>query len=285
MAGGLMRDLIALARPRQWIKNGFVLAPLLFSGSFAEPDQVRRALVATLVFCVASAAAYVLNDLLDLEADRLHPIKKARRPLAAGRVSRRQAVWLLWSLWLAVAASAMLTPRPGLVAVAYVALTAAYSLKLKHVPVVDLFVLSAGFVLRVFAGARAIDVVLSPWMLITTLSLALYLAANKRREELTAHGGAGRRVLGTYTPALLARYADWAAVGAMVFYCLFVVTVRPALAASVPLVLFGLFRYAYRVEAAGEGESPTDVVWGDRVLLLTVVAWAALCVAQLRAVQ
>ena len=282
-APGRLRDHVRLLRPRQWIKNGFVLAPLLFSGKFVVPSAIVHALTATVLFCVASAAAYVFNDLRDLEADRLHPVKRAHRPLAAGTVTPSAAWGMLAGLWGLVVASLLVVPWPVVaVAVGYITINILYSVRLKTVPVADLFVLAAGFVLRVYAGAAAIDVVLSSWMLTTTLCLALYLVATKRRAEILASGAVARPVLMGYTVALLSRYGDWAAGSAIAFYALFVMTVRPNLVLTVPLVLFGLFRYAYVVEASGEGESPTEVVWRDRPLMITVLAWAALCAILLR---
>jgi len=273
--------ILRLLRPRQWVKNAFVLAPLIFSGSFTQPAAVRNALVAMALFCVAASAAYVFNDIIDAPADALHPVKARTRPLAAGDLSMTQARLVFASLLALVLASFAWNPATALVAVGYVALNVAYSLRLKRIPVVDVFVLAAGFVLRVYAGAAAIDVPVSSWMLITTLSLALYLAVIKRRQELAASGATSRSVLQFYTLRLLDRYAETAALSALVFYGLFVVTIRPRLNVTMPFVLFGLFRYWYLVESSGQGEAPTDVVWGDLTLILTVLAWAGVCVWRL----
>jgi len=270
--------LVKLARPRHWIKNGFVFAPLVFTGRFLEPLAVGQALLTFGLFCAAASATYVFNDLGDLERDRLHPTKRLTRPLAAGAVTPRQARTLLAVLLGCVAVGAVIEPRVGAVVAGYLLLNAAYTLRLKHVAVVDLFCIALGFVLRVFAGAVAIHVPLSSWMLITTLCLALYLAAIKRRQELAGSGHAGRLVLATYTLALLDRYAEMSAVGAMVFYSLFTITVRPELSITIPFVLFGLFRYWYVVECRAGGEAPTDVLWKDVPLAGTVVLWVAACV-------
>jgi 4-hydroxybenzoate polyprenyltransferase len=265
-------------RPRQWIKNAFVLAPLIFSGSFLDRASVARALAAVLLFCVASAATYVLNDLCDRHADRQHPIKRLTRPIAAGAVSVRGAAALLAGLALLLLAGAALFPAAGLGIGVYLLVNVAYTLRLKHVPVLDLFCIALGFVMRVAVGALAIPVVLSTWMLVTTLSLALYLATIKRRMELQRQDrGETRVVLAHYSLALLDRYAELSALSAIVFYGLFVTTVRPELAVSVPLVLFGLFRYWYIVDRRGGGESPTDALWDDRLLLGTVLSWGGLC--------
>jgi 4-hydroxybenzoate polyprenyltransferase len=268
---------LRLLRPRQWIKNAFVLAPLIFSGSFVRPDAIYHTLAALALFCIAASATYVFNDLRDRDADRLHPVKRYTRPIASGAVSVSQAWTIFAALCLTILFGFVVNAAVTAVIVVYLLLNIAYTVKLKRVPVVDLFVLAAGFVLRVHAGATAIALVVSPWMLITTLCLALYLAAVKRRDELSGSGATSREVLKLYTPALLDRFAERAALGAMVFYGLFVITVRPALAATIPLVLFGMFRYSFVVDRTGAGESPTDALWRDRPLAATVVMWAGLC--------
>jgi decaprenyl-phosphate phosphoribosyltransferase len=270
-----------LLRPRQWVKNVFVLAPLLFAERFRDLASVLEALQATLIFTLASCVVYVLNDLQDLAADRQHPTKRYSRPLASGEVSETTGRVVLGLLAVAFLLSIFMVPAIAAVVSAYLALNVGYTLRLKRVPVVDLFCLASGFVLRVFAGAVAISVPLSSWMLITTLSLALYLAAIKRREELSRSGQGAREVLGSYTPGLLDRYALIAAASAIVFYSLFVMTVRPGLVVTIPLVLFGLFRYWYIVESSGVGESPTDALLRDIPLALTVIGWGLLCAVRL----
>lgn len=281
--GARANAILRLLRPRQWVKNAFVLAPLVFSGQFVLTRALVNSVIAFAVFCAAASAAYVFNDIVDAPADARHPVKSRTRPIASGEVSIATARMILAVLLLLVLASVAWSRQTGLVAIGYVLLNVAYSLRLKRMPVIDIFALAAGFVFRVYAGAAAIDVPVSSWMLITTLSLALYLAVIKRRDELTASGTATRSVLQFYTLPLLDRYAETAALSAIVFYGLFVVTIRPKLNVTMPFVLFGLFRYWYLVESGGNGESPTEVVWSDRVLLLTVIAWAAVCVWRLMA--
>lgn len=268
--------LVRLLRPKQWIKNGFVLAPLVFAGVFTDPAAVKQSLLAMLLFCAASSAAYIVNDLHDVERDRLHPTKSKTRPLAAGTVTPRAALVLLAVLYAVLVAGWFAMPGTVQVIAAYLVLNIAYTFVLKHQPVIDIFVVAIGFVLRVFAGSTALDVPVSSWMFITTLCLALYLAAVKRKQELK-QGTEGRKVLETYTPALVDRYAEISATGALVFYSMFVVTSRPQLVITIPLVLFGLFRYWYVVEAHDGGESPTDALLADWQLLATVVLWVAVC--------
>lgn len=168
-------------------------------------------------------------------------------------------------------------PKVAVVITAYVLLNLAYTFVLKHQPVVDIFTIAIGFVLRVYAGATALDVPVSSWMFITTLCLALYLAAVKRRQELGQSGIEARQVLEKYSVSLVERYAEMSATGALLFYSMFVMSVKPELIITIPLVLFGLFRYWYVVEVLDGGESPTDALMADWQLLFTVVLWVAAC--------
>ena len=278
---GQLLSLIKLMRPRQWVKNVFVLAPLVFSGQFLDLDTVSRALLAMLLFCVASSASYIINDIHDIEHDRRHPKKSKTRPLAAGVLSVPAAVVMLGVLYGALIWGWFLAPNVLLIIAAYLTLNIAYTFVLKHQPVVDIFTIAIGFVLRVYAGAVAIDVPVSEWMFVTTLCLALYLAAVKRRQELSQGDSGGRKVLEKYSLSLVDRYAEMSATGALVFYSMFVMSAKPQLIVTVPLVLFGLFRYWYVVEELDGGESPTDALFADWQLLLTVVLWVAVCAWEL----
>jgi decaprenyl-phosphate phosphoribosyltransferase len=269
--------LIKLMRPKQWVKNGFVLAPLVFSGAFLDSDALSHALLAVVLFCVASSATYIINDIHDIERDRRHPKKSKTRPLAAGIVSVHAALILLAILFAILVWGWFLAPMVVMVITVYLVLNLAYTFALKHQPVVDIFTIAIGFVLRVYAGAMALDVPVSSWMFITTLCLALYLAAVKRRQELSQSGTEGRNVLGKYSVSLVDRYAEMSATGALLFYSMFVMSTKPELVITVPLVLFGLFRYWFVVEAFDGGESPTDALLADWQLLITVVLWIAAC--------
>lgn len=276
-AGAVGSPYVRLIRPRQWIKNGFVLAPALFAGVFTDGGAVLRAFAAAILFCLTASAIYVLNDLADAPRDRQHAAKRLARPIASGAVSPRAAVLLIASLLSLVAAGCVWLLPVALPLSAYVVLNAAYSYRLKHIPVVDLFCVATGFVLRVWAGARAVDVPLSSWMLITTMALALYLAAVKRRQELSINGPDGRVVLRSYSVSLLDQYAQTASIASVVFYALYVIDVRPELVVSIPFVLFGVFRYWYMVQTLSQGESPTEALWGDRPLIVTILAWVGSC--------
>jgi len=269
--------LIKLMRPKQWIKNVFVLAPLMFTGTFLDFDSVSNALIALLLFCVASSASYIVNDIHDIERDSRHPKKSKTRPLAAGMVSVTAALILLIALYAVLVWGWFVAPKVVTVIAAYLVLNLAYTFVLKHQPVLDIFTIAIGFVLRVFAGATALDVPVSSWMFITTLCLALYLAAVKRRQELSQIGTEGRKVLEKYSVSLVDRYAEMSATGALLFYSMFVMSSKPELVVTVPIVLFGLFRYWFVVEALDGGESPTDSLLADWQLLLSVVLWVIAC--------
>jgi decaprenyl-phosphate phosphoribosyltransferase len=268
-----IRGMLALLRPRQWVKNAFVFAPLIFAGEFLKLESIEKVALAALIFCVASSATYILNDLSDIERDRRHPKKSKSRPLASGLVSVPQALVLLLVLYAVLLAAWFVMPAVLYVVLGYLLLNLAYTFVLKHQPVIDIFTIAIGFVLRVYAGAMALSVPVSSWMFVTTLCLALYLAAVKRGQELASNGSDSREVLQHYTPALLDRYAEMAATGALLFYSLFVMTARPALVMTIPLVLYGLYRYWFIVESKDAGESPTDALLSDWQLLLTVAIW------------
>jgi decaprenyl-phosphate phosphoribosyltransferase len=213
-----------------------------------------------------------MNDLLDLEHDRSHP-SKSRRALASGAVSTRQA-WIVLAVLLVLTMTGFaFSPLMMAAVIGYLLLNLAYSLRLKSVPVVDIFCVAGGFVIRVYAGALAIDVSLSQWMLITTLCLTLYLAAGKRRHELMTNGNSSRKVLEHYSVHLIDLYAAMSAVGALVFYGIFTVMHRPELTVTIPLVIFGIFRYWFVVEKESGDDPPTDALVSDMWLMATVVAW------------
>jgi 4-hydroxybenzoate polyprenyltransferase len=197
--------------------------------------------------------------------------------LAAGHVSVSAAVALLVGLYVLLVAGWIVRPVLIVPIGGYIALNLAYSFYLKNQPVLDIFSVAGGFVLRVYAGSEAIGVPLSSWMAVTTLCLALYLAAVKRRQELVTAGSEGRRVLKEYSVGLVDRYAEMSAVGALIFYSLFVMTTNVRLVVTIPLVIFGLFRYWYLVEVHDDGESPTDVLLTDWPLIACIAAWGAAC--------
>jgi 4-hydroxybenzoate polyprenyltransferase len=278
---GIIRSL----RPEQWLKNGFVLAPIVFSGLIHDPNAWFRNLLAVAAFCGASSAVYLVNDVFDREADRQHPIKK-RRPIASGEISVSTA--LLVAMVLVAAAAAVAAWLRGWfpeVLGAYVLLVVLYSAALKRAVFLDVLVVAAGFVLRVVGGAVSIHVPVSRWILVVAYLLALYLALGKRRSELVLLGGeAGshRVVLGHYTLPMVDQAISVVLGATVLAYALY--TVAPdtvakvgseGLLATVPIVLYGLFRYLYLLHRHELGGSPTKALLTDRPLLICVVVWLA----------
>jgi len=269
-AGAVVR----LLRPPHWLKNGFVLAALIFSRSFHDGARVRAALWAAVAFSLAASAVYIFNDLWDAASDRRHPHKR-HRPLAAGEISVRLAVVVLAVLCLLMAGAVLLVPAIAGHVAAYLALSAAYTLWLKHVPWLDIVALAAGFFLRVDAGAAAIDVRLSAWMLTATVALALFLAALKRYSELASHGDGARPALAGYRASHL-RQAVWASgAAALGCYALFVVVARHALAPTLAPVALGMARYYWLVVHREGGDSPFRLIAHDPWLLLAAAVWVA----------
>ena len=242
---GEMQGLIKLVRPKQWVKNSFVFAPLIFAGEFLHLDSIYFTLLAAFLFCLAASAVYIVNDFKDIEKDRIHPEKSKQRPLASGQVSPQSAIILLILLYSVLISFWAIVPNVIYVIFIYLVLNWAYTFKLKNEPVIEIFIVAFGFVLRVYAGAVVLAVPVSHWMFITTLSISLYLASIKRRQELLQSGSQSRGVLMHYSITLIDRFAEMSAVTAVVFYSLYVIEVQQKLVITVPLVIFGLFRYWY----------------------------------------
>lgn len=270
-------------RPVQWLKNGFVLAPIVFSGLVGDPEAWGRCVLAVVAFCAASSATYLVNDILDREADRQHPDKRTR-PIASGVVGVGSAVAMAIVLIIIAAGVAFALGGwfPAVLG-GYLVLTLSYSAFLKDAVFLDVLVVAAGFVLRVVGGAVAINVPVSTWLLMCTYLLALYLALGKRRAELALLGeeaGSHRVVLGHYTLPLVDQAISVVLGATVAAYTLY--TVAPdtvakvgseGLMATVPIVLYGLFRYLYLLHRHELGGSPTLVLITDLPLLACVVVW------------
>lgn len=270
-------------RPRQWPKNAFLFAALFFSFEFRHPDQVWRAAVGFVAFCLLSSSGYVFNDLRDREADAIHP-KKRLRPIASGAVSPS----LAWALIVAcvlggVILSLTLSPTFAAVGLLYLATTLSYSQIFKHFVILDIMLLAAGFLWRAVAGAVAIEVFISPWLLLCTGFLALFIGFNKRRGELMLLEGEAqshRRNLAEYSPALLDEFQAITTSGTVISYALYTVLASPTplLLATLPYVLYVIFRYIYLVQR-GEGGDPSATLTRDRPTLLAGVLYVLTTVA------
>jgi 4-hydroxybenzoate polyprenyltransferase len=285
----MLLDILRSLRPQQWTKNFFVFAALIFALKVFDPRLFLRTVAAFAVFCFLSGAVYLLNDVRDYAEDRLHP-KKSLRPVASGRLSRSTGIIAAALIGAASLAAAGIVGRPFfLAALAYAVLQIAYTLKLKHVVILDVFIIAAGFVIRVVAGGLAIDVPLSHWLLICTTLLALFIALSKRRHELVLleSSAAGHRpILREYSAYLLDQMISVVTASTLVAYCLY--TVAPETIAkfgtdnlilTMPFVLYGIFRYLYLVHKRGQGGSPEEMVLRDKPLFFAVVLWVAAAMA------
>jgi 4-hydroxybenzoate polyprenyltransferase len=278
-----MQAAFVALRPRQWLKNLLLFAGIIFAAELGDPSRWLEAVAAFVAYCAASSAAYLVNDLRDVSADRLHPIKR-KRPIARGELRTRPAIALASALaFVAVVLAASLGPASLACLLGFAALQTAYTLRLKHIVLVDVLVIAALFVIRAIAGAVAVEVRISPWLLVCTGLLALFLALGKRRAELVLVGverAPGRPVLEGYSLALVDRLLAAVAGTTIVAYTLYTVTARDssALVATVPLVVFGLFRYLQLLHRQDDvGEEPENILLGDLPILITVAGWAALC--------
>lgn len=278
-----MRALAESLRPAQWAKNGFVLAALVFARQLAEPRQMVLALAAAADFCLLSSAVYLVNDVFDVNEDRQNPVKRYR-PVASGRLPARTAVLAaLLLVLLALAVAWRLGPGFFLCGALYAGLSIAYSSLLKRVMLLDVFVIAAGFVLRVVAGAAVIHVVVSSWLIVCTTLLALFLALSKRRHELVALATAAasqRRSLARYSAYFLDQLIVIVTASTVMSYVLYTLSddVRSKLPGkrlelTVPFVLFGIFRYLFLVHRDKEGDDPARLLFTDPVLLTVVLLW------------
>jgi 4-hydroxybenzoate polyprenyltransferase len=283
--GGL-RTWIRAIRPEQWLKNGFVLSPLVFSGKALMWDAQWRALVAFAAFCAVASAVYLMNDVIDRSADRLHP-RKATRPIAAGLIRTRSALAVSAALGVVgLAAGAVAGLEVAGVLLAYLALNVLYGTWLKNVVIVDVFVIAAFFVMRLVAGAVAVGVKPSIWLLLCGGLLALYLGFAKRRHELVLLGGGSpthRAVLADYSTTFLDQLSVVLLSVTIVSYIMYTLesdTARlvgsESLSYSTAFVLYGVLRYLYLVHR-NEGGNPTETLLTDRSLLAAVVLWGAYC--------
>jgi 4-hydroxybenzoate polyprenyltransferase len=270
-------------RPDQWTKNLIVFAALIFARRLLDPAAVALALAAFLIFCALSGAVYLINDVSDRDADRQHPVK-ARRPIASGALA--PGVALLWAVALAgtgLGTAFWLQPRLGWTAFAYVALHAMYSRWLKHVVILDVMAIAAGFVLRAVAGGFVISEPVSDWLLVCTILLALFLGLSKRRHELVllaAGAGEHRRILEEYDPYLLDQMIAVVTASTLVAYIIYCLSPETTarfgthwLVLTVPFPIYGIFRYLYLVHRRDGGGSPSEMLLLDRPLLACVALW------------
>ncbi|MGH8704612.1 MAG: decaprenyl-phosphate phosphoribosyltransferase [Burkholderiales bacterium] len=280
-----LRLYLELMRPHQWVKNGFVLAGLLFGHAYGDPGMVAAALAAAGAFCLASGAVYAFNDCRDAPHDRAHPDKR-ERPVARGAVAPPEAYALAaLAASAGIALAAWADWRVAAIVAAYLALNAAYSLRLKRIPVLDVFVIAAGFMLRLLAGTAGIGIAPSKWLLACGFLLTLFLGFAKRRAELArlaADANQHRAALDDYSAGFLDRAILVCAAGMIVSYALYALSEETAslhgteqLILTLPWVLLGTFRYLHRLHFRGGGGDPAEELVRDPVLALSVAGWLA----------
>jgi 4-hydroxybenzoate polyprenyltransferase len=281
--GDLLRAVAVAMRPAQWVKNGLLFAGIIFGGKLFDVWAIKHAVVAFAIFCLLCGGFYLINDVRDAQADRLHPLKRFR-PIAAGALSGQQGMQVgIACILAALAASAWVGHGFLLCAVAYAALMAAYNVYLKEIVIVDVMAIAAGFMLRAVAGALAVDVSISSWLLICTVLLALVVSFGKRRYELMTldEPALHRRNLDHYSTTLLDQLVAITAGGTLLAYAMYTVDGDsvPAdrrMMLTIPLVAYAIFRYLYLIYQRGQGGSPETTLLTDRNLLATGAAW---CVA------
>jgi 4-hydroxybenzoate polyprenyltransferase len=277
-----LRGLWRSMRPKQWIKNCFLFAGLIFTLDHRHPPMdVLLVLVAFALFSLLSSSVYLFNDVADRAQDRLHPAKR-HRPIAAGQVSPVLATWCAGLLALgSLIGSLALNREFGLVACLYFLITLAYSFRLKHVVIVDVLTLASGFVLRAVAGARVISVHVSPWLLVCTTLFALFLGLAKRRHELVllaGDAGRHRKILDEYSIEMLDQMITIVTSSTLMAYCLYTFSSETgkghrSLMITIPFVIYGIFRYLYIVQKKGGGGSPATDLLEDAPLLVNLVLW------------
>jgi len=277
--------IVAATRPREWVKNTFLFAPLFFAQKALLPEAVLKSTLAFIVFCLAAGGVYIINDICDREEDRNHP-QKRNRPIAAGSLPVSMAAMAAGILLVAALGTAFsLGSAFGLVTLAYIVLVTTYSVWLKHIVIIDVFSIAFGFVLRVAGGAVVIDVMMSHWLLICTMLLALFLGLSKRRHELvTLTSDDRRRVLAEYNPLFLDMMIGIVTSATVVSYALYTVSSETVqrfhtdrLLFTLPFVLYGVFRYLYLTYHRNHGGDPSQTLLTDRPLLINIALWAVAC--------
>jgi len=287
--GQVLRDLLISMRPKQWSKNVFVFAGLVFAVRLFDLHAVAESLLAFALFCMSSSAVYLINDVTDIERDRAHPIKR-NRPLAAGRLHPGVAIAtavLLVAVALPVAF--WLNPYFAAILLAYLLLMVAYSFYLKNVVILDILAIAFGFVLRAAGGAIAIRVSISHWLFVCTILLALFLGLAKRRHELLlleGNASSHRHILSQYSPALLEELLSIVAASTVIAYSLYTfygpnprspayeyVQDIPYMMLTIPFVLYAIFRYLFLVYQKNQGGSPEEVLLGDPPFLINLMLW------------
>jgi len=279
-----IKALIATMRPRQWLKNTIIFAALVFDRQLSIENwpAVLRTFLGFVIFCLLSGVVYIINDIADLEADKQHPIKK-NRPLASGKLSVNVARgFAIITLLIIIPLSFLLSPAFGIVAVSYLVLNLAYSSWIKNIPLLDVFAIALGFVLRILAGVTLIEVArFSPWLYVVTTLGALYIGFGKRRAELALladRANSHRKVLDGYTLPLLDQLITIVSGTTIIAYSLYTFSApnmpdNHTMMLTIPFVMYGIFRYLYLIQVKHRGGAPEEVLFSDHPLQITIILW------------
>jgi len=283
MSRAIFKAILTEIRPVQWIKNLFVFAGVIFSLSFTRFLPIAQSILAFVIFCLAASSVYIFNDLIDKKIDNVHP-QKRKRPIAAGKLGTPVALFVSVVLaFIALFLSLLLNYSFLLTVFTYILIMVVYSLILKRIVIVDVIVISVGFVLRAMAGALAIDVAISPWLILTTFLLALFIGLSKRRYEITLlkeDATEHRNTLSHYSLSLLDQMIAVVTASTVVTYALY--TMADAtyikfgtrfLGLTIPFVIYGIFRYLYLVHKREGGGSPEKTLLTDKPLLIDILLW------------
>lgn len=280
----MLKQLMKLIRPKQWVKNVFVLAPLIFSRTFMNPDALIKAVSAMVCFIAASSAVYILNDIIDLEKDRLHDAKRLR-PLASGSISKRAAViFMLVFMSLSLVSAFFIGYGVLFCILVYILMNILYSTVLKNLVIVDIMIIALGFVLRVICGAVAIPVYISSWVLLCTFFIALCIGAGKRKSEKTVLNGDSafhRRVLTCYTDEFLKSLIQISVTGSAITYSLYTILEYDMQIPMITIlfVFLGLFRYMQLIFAEEEGRLPEEIILSDVPLMASIILFGTSWIA------
>jgi 4-hydroxybenzoate polyprenyltransferase len=277
-----LKALLVSMRPKQWLKNVLIFTALVFDEKLLDTQALLVTFLGFILFCLISSSVYLLNDITDLEADRQHP-KKRERPIASGALLVSQARWAVFLLLIVSIPSAyLLSPSFCLIILIYLVLNLSYSRWLKHIVIIDVFVLASFYVIRVFAGLTLIEVTrFSPWLYVVTTLLALYIGLGKRRAELTllsSDARAHRKVLDGYSIPLLDQYITIVSATTIVAYSLYTFSApnlpaNNAMMLTIPFAIYGILRYLYLVQTNQGGGAPEEELYSDRPLQITIVLW------------
>ncbi|NMM65711.1 decaprenyl-phosphate phosphoribosyltransferase [Clostridium sp. P21] len=274
-----IKAILKLLRPKQWIKNFFIFAAIVFSGNVFNTHILYVNILTFILFCFTASSIYVLNDIVDIEKDRCHPEKK-NRPLASGRVSKKQAI----ILYLFIVCSVLyfsyicLTVKVLAILVIYMVMNIAYCFKLKNVVIIDVMVITLGFVLRVESGSLATGVQVSSWLFLCTILLSLFLALNKRKSEIITlkdKGSSHRKILEEYSVDMLDKMLTIVTPSILMAYCLYTFSSvqSKTMIFTIPFVLYGIFRYQYLMDKKNIGGKPEDVFQKDKPFLVNIIIW------------